>query len=99
MPTWGDAFTPRQLVALTTFSDLVQETSKLVKQHALTAGMTDDELGLDLGGTGTMAYADAVAVSVDGRIFIDGGVSSHVPLLPARDLGAQTMVVFDTGFP
>src|SRR5205823_4073609 len=62
MPTWGDAFTPRQLVALTTFSDLVQETSKLVKQHALTAGMTDDELGLDLGGTGTMAYADAVAV-------------------------------------
>jgi len=24
--------------------------------------MTDDELGLDLGGTGTMAYADAVAV-------------------------------------
>jgi NTE family protein len=38
-------------------------------------------------------------VSVDGRTFIDGGVSSHVPLLPARDLGAQTMVVLDTGFP
>jgi NTE family protein len=38
-------------------------------------------------------------VAVDGRMFIDGGVSSHVPLLPARDLGAQTMVVLDTGFP
>jgi len=38
-------------------------------------------------------------VTVDGRTFIDGGVSSHVPLLPARDLGAQTMVVLDTGFP
>ena len=38
-------------------------------------------------------------VTVDGRTFIDGGVSSHVPLLPARDLGARTMVVFDTGFP
>jgi len=38
-------------------------------------------------------------VTVDGRTFIDGGVSSHVPLLPARDLGAKTMVVFDTGFP
>jgi NTE family protein len=38
-------------------------------------------------------------VSVDGRSFIDGGVSAHVPLLPARDLGAQTMVVLDTGFP
>ena len=39
------------------------------------------------------------AVDVEGRMFIDGGVSSHVPLLPARDLGARTMVVFDTGFP
>ncbi len=38
-------------------------------------------------------------VTVEGRTFIDGGVSSHVPLLPARDLGAKTMVVFDTGFP
>jgi NTE family protein len=38
-------------------------------------------------------------VTVDGRTFIDGGVSSHVPLLPERDLGARTMVVFDTGFP
>src|SRR4051812_15332165 len=38
-------------------------------------------------------------VTVDGRTFIDGGVSSHVPLLPAKDLGARTMVVFDTGFP
>jgi NTE family protein len=38
-------------------------------------------------------------VAVDGRTFIDGGVSAHVPLLPARDLGAQTMVVLDTGFP
>jgi NTE family protein len=38
-------------------------------------------------------------VSVDGRSFVDGGVSAHVPLLPARDLGAQTMVVLDTGFP
>jgi|SRR5690242_948258 NTE family protein len=38
-------------------------------------------------------------VTSEGRTFVDGGVSSHVPLLPARDLGAKTMVVFDTGFP
>jgi len=38
-------------------------------------------------------------VTVDGRTFIDGGVSSHVPLLPAKDLGAKTIVVFDTGLP
>ncbi|HEX6551402.1 MAG TPA: hypothetical protein VF026_01465, partial [Ktedonobacteraceae bacterium] len=30
MYTWGDAFTPRQLVALTTFSDLVQEAREKV---------------------------------------------------------------------
>ena len=39
---WGDLFTPRQLVALTTFSDLVQEARERVKQDALTAGMADD---------------------------------------------------------
>ena len=32
MPTWGDAFTPRQLVALTTFSDLVAEAMERVKR-------------------------------------------------------------------
>jgi len=34
MPTWGDAFTPRQLVALTTFSDLVQEARERVLHDA-----------------------------------------------------------------
>ncbi len=32
---WGDLFTPRQLVALTTFSDLVLEARERVKQDAL----------------------------------------------------------------
>ena len=62
LKTYGDLFTPRQLVALTTFSDLVQEARERVKQDALAAGMTDDGLGLDAGGTGATAYADAVAV-------------------------------------
>ena len=61
---WSDLFTLRQLVALTTFSDLVQEAREQVKQDALTAGMADDGLGLDAGGTGAMAYADAVASCV-----------------------------------
>ena len=30
---------------------------------------------------------------------VDGGVVAHVPMLPARDLGARTMVVLDAGFP
>ena len=38
----GDLFTPRQLVALTTFSDLVQEARERVKRDALAAGLPDD---------------------------------------------------------
>lgn len=33
MPTWSDAFTPRQLRAMTTFSDLVSEARALVIGH------------------------------------------------------------------
>jgi putative DNA methylase len=71
---WGDLFTPRQLVALTTFSNLVQEASERVKQDALAAGMADDGLGLDAGGTGATAYADAVAVYL---AFLVNQVANH----------------------
>ena len=59
---YGDLFTPRQLKALTTFSDLVQQARTKVKADALNNGMSDDDLGLDSGGMGATAYADAVAV-------------------------------------
>lgn len=62
LKTYGDLFTPRQLVALTTFSDLVQEARERVKRDAVAAGMAGDGSGLDDGGTGAQAYADAVAV-------------------------------------
>ena len=42
LTTYGDLFTPRQLVALTTFSDLVQEARERVKRDALAAGLPDD---------------------------------------------------------
>lgn len=59
---WGDLFTPRQLVALTTFSDLVGEAIAKVKADGLVAGMPDDGRGLDEGGFGATAYAEAVGV-------------------------------------
>ncbi|OGV65466.1 MAG: hypothetical protein A3K19_10280 [Lentisphaerae bacterium RIFOXYB12_FULL_65_16] len=62
LATFGDLFTPRQLVALTTFSDLVQEARAKVLEDAKSAGLADDGKGLDAGGTGPTAYADAVAV-------------------------------------
>lgn len=62
MTKFGDLFTPRQLVALTTFSDLVPEVIARVREHALVAGMADDDIGLDQGGEGATAYAEAVGV-------------------------------------
>ncbi|WP_322796274.1 DUF1156 domain-containing protein [Tepidiforma sp.] len=62
LTTWGDLFTPRQLVALTTFSDLVGEAMALVKRDAVAAGLPDDRVPLRDGGTGATAYAEAVGV-------------------------------------
>lgn len=58
--TFGDYFAPRQLVALTTFSDLLQKVRELVKCDAIVAGLPDDAKPLHDGGTGATAYADAV---------------------------------------
>ena len=62
LSTWGDLFTPRQLVALTTFSDLVQQARERVQRDATAAGVTDDDRPLRDGGTGATAYAEAVGV-------------------------------------
>ena len=62
MRKWRDLFTPRQLVALTTFSDLVQEAREKIMQDALAAGLSDDGKPLSEGGTSITAYAEAVGV-------------------------------------
>jgi putative DNA methylase len=62
MDEWGDLFTTRQLVALTTFSDLILEARDRVKDDALRAGWPDDGRGLEENGNGATAYADAIAV-------------------------------------
>lgn len=59
---WGDLFTARQLVALTTFTDLISEAMVKAKADALSAGQHDDGLGLDTGGTGATAYAEAIGL-------------------------------------
>lgn len=71
LTTFADLFTPRQLVALTTFSDLVQEAREHIRRDAVAAGLPDTPLGLaDCSGQnanpkavpGAAAYADAVGV-------------------------------------
>ena len=62
MPNWADLFTDRQLVALTTFSDLVGEARERILLDAVAAGLPDDGVPLRAGGVGATAYAEAVGV-------------------------------------
>ena len=62
LTTYGDLFTPRQLVALTTFSDLVTAARDRIFRDAVAAGLAEDEAGLNAGGSGARAYAEAVGV-------------------------------------
>jgi putative DNA methylase len=62
MDRFDQLFTDRQLVALTTFSDLVGEAMEQVRRDALAAGLPDDGQPLRDGGTGATAYAEAVGV-------------------------------------
>ena len=60
MTKFTDLFTHRQLVALTTFTDLVPQARQRVLADALSGGQPAGER-LDAGGTDAAAYADAVA--------------------------------------
>jgi putative DNA methylase len=60
--TFGSLFTPRQLVALNTFSNLVGEARDRILKDALASGLPDDGIGLDSSGGGAKAYAEAVSV-------------------------------------
>jgi putative DNA methylase len=62
--TYGELFTPRQLVALNTLSDLIGEVRELVLRDAESAGLVKNSSGLADGGAGAQAYADAVATFV-----------------------------------
>ena len=62
MLKWADMFTSRQLLALTTLSDLVRQAVEMIRKDAINGGAVDDGIGLDAGGTAATAYAQAVGV-------------------------------------
>lgn len=84
---FGDLFTPRQLVALTAFTDLVPEVITRIHADALTAGMPDDGAGLDAGGKGAKAYAEAVAVYLG---FIASSLTDRMSSICSWDAGGST---------
>ena len=64
MTTWADAFTKRQLLALTTFSDLLIEVKQVIEQDATRSGLSNDERPLRDGGEGPLAYSEAVVTQL-----------------------------------
>lgn len=58
--TWGDLFTKRQLVTLSSLADQVRSIHAVVERDAVHAGLSDDGIPLEDGGRGATAYADAV---------------------------------------
>ena len=89
MVLWRDLFTSRQLVALTTFSDLVAEAMERVKQDAAAADLPEVDMGLDRGGCGAKAYAEAVGVYL--AFAIDKG-ANYWSTICAWHTGAEKMV-------
>ena len=57
---WWKLFSPRQLMALTTFSDLLSEVAEKAVGDALIAGMPNDGVRFRDGGHGAVGYSDAV---------------------------------------
>ncbi len=91
LTTYGDLFTPRQLVALTTYSDLVAEARERIHHDALAAGMSDDCVGLEAGGVSVTAYAEAVSVYLAFAVDKSSDYnSSLVAWSPTRDQAKTT---------
>ncbi|MCZ2114540.1 MAG: DUF1156 domain-containing protein [Anaerolineae bacterium] len=84
-------FTDRQLATLTTFSDLVGEAMVRAHLDALEAGLHNDGKGLELGGAGVKAYAEAVGVYLS--MAVDKATDYNTTLVawsPTRDQAKST---------
>jgi putative DNA methylase len=84
MKTFSDLFTSRQLVSMMMFSELVKEARTHVIRDAV-AGIFDDERGLDAGGTGATAYADAVSLYLAFAVSKTAEYSSSLTVWYARE--------------
>lgn len=56
-----ELFTERQLMAMTTFSDIIKNIRARIEADALAAGMRPSDASLESGASGASAYASAVA--------------------------------------
>lgn len=62
MKDYADLYTPRQLLLMTTLCDLVSKEMTQVTKDAVAAGVPSDGRSLSDGGTGALAYGQAIGV-------------------------------------
>lgn len=62
LKNYADLYSPRQLLLMTTLCDLVCEIRSEIQEDAIKAGMPDDDISLTSGGSGALAYGEAVSV-------------------------------------
>jgi putative DNA methylase len=62
LKTYGDIFMPRQLVALNTLADLVREVREKIRADVIVIGPCENDTELRDGGTGPIAYSEAIGV-------------------------------------
>ena len=86
LTTYGDLFTQRQLVALTTFSDLIPGVQERVKTDALAAGLATDHMSMHEGGDGIHAYSEAIGTYLSLAI---GKLSDNASTVCSWHNGAQ----------
>lgn len=86
LDTFDKLFTPRQLTALTTFSDLVAEVREQAKVDALAAGMEEGQPLRD-GGDGARAYAEGTAAYLSLCV---SGLADRLTTICTWDVGGPT---------
>lgn len=85
---FGDLFTDRQLVALTTLSNVIAEAHDQIELDSIAAGLSDDGKGIEQGGIGAASYAEAVCVYLASAI---GKASDYNSSICSWISGGQTM--------
>lgn len=90
--SYADLFTARQLLMLTTFSDLVREVQDIAASDALAAGMSATGGSLADGGNGALAYGQAIGVYLS--LVVDKMVDYNSSMCSWRTVGANIRSTF-----
>lgn len=84
MTEYSDLFTNRQLTAMVALSNLAIEVQTKAEKDAVAAGMANDHISLEDGGTGAKAYGQAIGIYM---AFLVDKISDRASTLCRWDVG------------